>query len=34
MAILEGSDPKIEGLVFKAWTTKGWEDTGIVRCFK
>jgi len=34
MRILSGNDEKIEGLVFKAWTTKGWPDTAIVRCLK
>lgn len=32
--VLEGHDPQIEGLVFKAWKTKGWDDTGIVRCLR
>jgi ATP-dependent DNA ligase len=34
LKILESSDAKIEGLVFKSLNTKGWPDTAIVRCLK
>jgi ATP-dependent DNA ligase len=34
LRILEGKDEHIEGLVFKAFDTKGWPDTAIVRCLK
>ncbi|HYX36617.1 MAG TPA: hypothetical protein VE954_26200 [Oligoflexus sp.] len=34
MHVLEGHDDQIEGLVFKAWKTKGWGDSGIIRCLE
>jgi ATP-dependent DNA ligase len=34
MAVLAGEDEHVEGLVFKALKTKGFEDTSIVRCRK
>jgi len=32
--VLADPDEIIEGLVLKAWETKGWPDTAIVRCLK
>lgn len=34
MEVFEKDDEHIEGLVFKSMTTKGFSDTGIVRCRK
>ncbi|MGE4133769.1 MAG: hypothetical protein AB7F86_19180 [Bdellovibrionales bacterium] len=34
MAVLAGDEPHVEGLVFKSLSTKGFEDTSIVRCRK
>jgi ATP-dependent DNA ligase len=34
MEVFEKEDEHIEGLVFKSMTTKGFSDTGIVRCRK
>lgn len=34
MELLQSSEPHVEGLVFKALSTKGFEDTSIVRCRK
>lgn len=34
LKVMGSEDKHIEGLVFKAWETKGWPDTAIVRCLK
>ena len=34
MRILERAAPKIEGIVFNAWKTKGWDNTGIAAVLK